>query len=119
MTGLAPANGPSVDPAVAALIQMFGQGDAPAVEIKYPQRRPGDRHVAGERPPLVTAHPLPVRPRLPEGRPLMEAFDPIPDRHPRLVAWANAMRAADWTLREIAHLFGIERAELIEAGVQP
>ncbi|WP_295205711.1 hypothetical protein [uncultured Brevundimonas sp.] len=49
----------------------------------------------------------------------MDAFDPIPDRHPRLVVWANAMRAADWTLREIAHLFGIERAELIEAGVQP
>ena len=35
MTGISPANGPSVDPAVAALIQMFGQGDAPAVEIKY------------------------------------------------------------------------------------
>ena len=32
---LAAANGPAADPAVAALIQMFGQGDAPAVEIKY------------------------------------------------------------------------------------
>ena len=26
----------------------------------------------------------------------MDAFDPIPDRHPRLVAWANAMRAVDF-----------------------
>ena len=29
------AIGPAANPAVAALIQMFGQGDAPAVEIKY------------------------------------------------------------------------------------
>lgn len=47
------------------------------------------------------------------------AFDPIPDRHPRLVAWARAFRAADWPLREIARLFDIERADLIEAGVEP
>ena len=35
MIGLSSANGPSADPAVTALIQMFGQGDAPAIEIKY------------------------------------------------------------------------------------
>lgn len=47
------------------------------------------------------------------------AFDPIPDRHPHLVRWANAMRTAGWPLREIARLFDIERGDLIEAGVEP
>lgn len=50
---------------------------------------------------------------------MLRAFDPIPDRHPRLVAWAAAMRRAGWPLREIAHLFSIDRGELIEAGVEP
>ena len=49
---------------------------------------------------------------------MTHAFDPIPDRHQRLVAWAAAMRRAGWTLREIAHLFSIDRGELIEAGVE-
>lgn len=32
---LAAANGLAADPSVVALIQMFGQGDGPAVQIKY------------------------------------------------------------------------------------
>lgn len=49
----------------------------------------------------------------------MRAFDPIPDRHPRLVAWARAFRAAGYTLRDVAKLFNADRGELIDAGVEP
>lgn len=49
----------------------------------------------------------------------MRGFDPIPDRHPRLLAWAVAFRAAGYTVREIAKLFDADRGALIEAGVEP
>lgn len=46
-------------------------------------------------------------------------LDPIPDRHPRLLAWARAFRRAGWPLRQIADLFEIDRKVLVEAGVNP
>ena len=49
----------------------------------------------------------------------MTGLDPIPDRHPRLLAWASAMRRAGWPLPLIAGLFDIDRGALIEAGVEP
>lgn len=49
----------------------------------------------------------------------MSAFDPIPGRHPRLAAWAQAFREAGWPLRQVAALFQIEPVELIDAGVKP
>ncbi|WGM45272.1 hypothetical protein KOAAANKH_00133 [Brevundimonas sp. NIBR10] len=46
-------------------------------------------------------------------------FPVIPDRHPRLPAWARAFRRAGWPLRQISALFEIDRGALIEAGVEP
>ncbi len=50
---------------------------------------------------------------------LVRTFDPIPDRHPRLIAWIAGYRAAGVPLRRLADLFDITTAELIEAGVAP
>lgn len=47
------------------------------------------------------------------------AFDPIPDRHPRLIVWVRAYRAAGVPLRTLAELFNITLGELVEAGVEP
>lgn len=47
----------------------------------------------------------------------MAILDPIPDRHPRLVAWAAAFRRAGYSLRRIADLFEIDPTTLIDAGV--
>lgn len=49
----------------------------------------------------------------------MQAFDPIPGHHPRLLAWAIAFRAAGYPAREIARLFQVELGVLIEAGMKP
>ncbi len=49
----------------------------------------------------------------------VRTFDPIPGRHPRLLAWINAYRADGVPLRRLADLFEISPAELIEAGAQP
>ncbi|WP_438852462.1 hypothetical protein [Brevundimonas nasdae] len=49
----------------------------------------------------------------------MQAFDPIPDRHPRLLAWAIAFRAAGYPAREVARLFQVELGSLVEAGMEP
>ena len=46
-------------------------------------------------------------------------FDPIPGRHPRLAAWAQAFRRAGWPLRQVAALFDIEPSTLTDAGVSP
>lgn len=48
----------------------------------------------------------------------MSALDPIPDRHPRLVVWAAAMRHAGYSLRLIADLFEIDPGTLTDAGVR-
>ena len=47
------------------------------------------------------------------------AFDPIPDRHHRLLAWIEHYRRAGVPLRLLADLFDIDRGTLIEAGVTP
>ncbi len=47
------------------------------------------------------------------------AFDPIPDRHHRLLAWIEDYRRAGVPLRLLADLFDIDRGTLIEAGVTP
>ena len=49
----------------------------------------------------------------------MRGRDPIPGRHPRLTAWAQAFRDAGWSLRVIAALFDVEPVELTDAGVRP
>lgn len=51
--------------------------------------------------------------------PTTPAFDPIPGRHPRLPAWAQAFRRAGWPLRRVATLFEIEAQALVDAGVTP
>ncbi|MCA0366774.1 MAG: hypothetical protein LCH57_01750 [Proteobacteria bacterium] len=47
------------------------------------------------------------------------AFDPIPDRHPRLVAWINFYRAAGVPIKVLAGYFNASVGELIEAGAEP
>lgn len=49
----------------------------------------------------------------------VRTFDPIPGRHPRLLAWINAYRTDGIPLRRLADLFEITVAELIEAGARP
>lgn len=49
----------------------------------------------------------------------MPCFDPIPDRHPRLLAWAVAFRSASYPAREISRLFQIDLGVLVEAGMEP
>lgn len=49
----------------------------------------------------------------------VRTLDPIPGRHPRLLAWINAYRAAGVPLRRLADLFEITIPELIEAGATP
>jgi len=49
----------------------------------------------------------------------VRTFDPIPGRHPRLIAWIASYRAAGVPLRRLADLFDITTAELVEAGVAP
>ncbi|WP_271165844.1 hypothetical protein ACETKC_10250 [Brevundimonas intermedia] len=46
-------------------------------------------------------------------------FDPIPEHHPRLMVWANAMRRSGVTAKYIAWLFNVELGVLIEAGMEP
>ncbi len=47
----------------------------------------------------------------------MPPIDPIPGRHPRLVAWARGFRRAGYSLGRVAQLFNIDVAELRDAGV--
>lgn len=47
----------------------------------------------------------------------MLAFDPIPGRHPRLLAWVRAFLAAGYSLGRTAQLFNIDAADLREAGL--
>ena len=47
----------------------------------------------------------------------MPPLDPIPGRHPRLVAWAAAFRRAGYRLARVGQLFNIDVAELRDAGV--
>ncbi|EDX81860.1 hypothetical protein BBAL3_3017 [Brevundimonas sp. BAL3] len=49
----------------------------------------------------------------------VRTFDPIPDRHPRLLIWIQHYRADGVPLRRLADLFDITTAELVEAGVAP
>lgn len=49
----------------------------------------------------------------------VRTFDPIPGRHPRLVAWAVGFRRAGYPLREISRLFNVDLGDLVEAGVEP
>lgn len=44
---------------------------------------------------------------------------PIDERHPRLLIWCAWLRAADFTVREIAYLFDASVGDLIEAGIEP
>ncbi|MFN7128242.1 MAG: hypothetical protein ACK4OJ_04180 [Brevundimonas sp.] len=49
----------------------------------------------------------------------MSTFDPLPDRHPRFLAWINHYRGQGVPLKLLAHSFDTTVGDLVEAGVEP
>ncbi|MFN7110286.1 MAG: hypothetical protein ACK4M2_01520 [Brevundimonas sp.] len=49
----------------------------------------------------------------------MTGLDPLPDRHPRFLAWIHHYRRHGVPLKFLAHVFDTTVGDLVEAGVEP